>query len=116
MEHIDINFLFYDQDDTERTFSNHQLYEIRHEVSRVMEEAGFGAVMENGPEHFANTWAVPIDDVYLQPENHLFIAFSWRAPLIHGNLTSLVTHGIARLTEFVRENFHIRTLSRLVFA
>ena len=115
MDHIDLNFLFHDHDHPDRVFSNNQLYEIRREVSRMMEEAGFGAQMENGPEKFGNTWAIPIDDTFFLPENHLFIAFTWRAPLAHGDLTTLVREGIPRLTEFVHANFDIRVLSRLIF-
>lgn len=118
MEHIDLNFLFFDRDHPDVPFTNQQLYEIRRELSRTMEEAGFGEQIQNGPDKFSNTWAMPVDDTVFEGENHdnhLFIAFTWRAPLAHGNLTDLINTGIPRLSTFIHDNYHKNVLTRLAF-
>ena len=114
MDHIDLNFMFFDRNNPDRPFSNQQLFEIRREVSRIMENAGFGASLDNGADKFANTWAMPVDDTYFIPENRLFIAFTWRAPLVHGSISHLVTDGIPHLIDFVRANYRKNVLTRLV--
>lgn len=113
MERIDFSLTFFDRENPDRQFSNQMLYDIRKEVARCMETAGFGAVLENGPEKFSNTWAVPTDDFFVLPENHLFISFSWRAPILHGNFASLVMDAIPHLHQFIRDNFHKNLVASL---
>lgn len=103
MRELHVQFIFHGE--RENPMSNDVQYQLRREVSRSLETAGFGASMEIEGHQFENEFAVPVIDLFIDYENELHITFIWLYPLSlgHGDMAELVTNQIPRLMEFVRE-------------
>lgn len=92
---------------------NHVLYEIRKEVSHILELSEFGETFEVDSDKFANVFAIPIIDSYYQLIRELNITYHLPFPLENGNLIMLIDH-IEQLRMRAEEN-NVVLIFRITF-
>lgn len=95
MPQLEINFMFFRVDHS--PLDNDFIFKKRREIAQMFENCGFGEIVENGENKFANTFAIPITDEYFEPENDLYIAYSLVIPCLHGEMQQLLMNGIPEL-------------------
>lgn len=85
------------------------MYDIRREVSRLLQICEFGASMENGNRGFDNQYAVPSIDQYDPQSDELHISYYWAFPLVpgHGDLWRLNSVGVPDLHIYC-ENLNVK--------
>lgn len=102
MSLLKINFTFYKVDHSE--LSNDFIFQKRRAVVEMFKDAGFGDIVENGENKFANEFATPVEDTLYLPENDLFISYAFVFPARHGDISELLTNGIPKLFHNVNSN------------
>ena len=110
-----ISFSFTVSSQFHNNLSNHEIFAIRREIANIMEFSEFGRVTEIDVDKFANVFATPTTDAYFQPENELFVSYSFNFPLEHGNIPVLIMQGFPRLKQIIEEQLNLEVISRVVF-
>lgn len=99
MNELELNFTIFTPNHD--TIDNSIIYEIRKELSRLLHQYGFGSSIELNDDRFMNEYAIPSTDAYFEPENDLFIAFTWLYPLAHGDIRSITEELLPDFTNYV---------------
>ena len=58
MPQLEINFMFFRVDHS--PLDNDFIFKKRREIAQMFENCGFGEIVENGENKFANTFAIPL--------------------------------------------------------
>lgn len=94
------------------SLSDALVYDLRREVSRMFEKAGFGDSIENQQKCFDNPYAVPAIDEFLTNTDELHISYMWLYPLnIPGNLITLQSACVPELHSYAK-NYDIEFIFR----
>lgn len=114
MTEIDVHFVIFYPEHT--PISNHTLYEVRREITTMLRDCGFGEITPSPtePDKFTNTFAIPIEDQYL--DNELSILFSFNMNENMNNNRNLSLERIQDLHNLLREQYHLSiiTVQRLI--
>ena len=102
MSEFFLDFIFYTHDDI--TLRDDLVRTCRNAIADIMEHARFGAKTENDGR-FGNTYAIPIDDIPHPETPHILkISYAFIYPLMHGDLSYLISEGLTELSEVGRRN------------
>lgn len=110
---IEISFIIYEREH-HNLIKNDDLYRIRRGIAYMFENSEFGMTQELGDSHFSNSFIEPTFDEYSNTLDELYLSYSIQLPLTHGNLGSLLLHGIPELHRWMNENFPTLTISSRV--
>lgn len=84
------------------------VYNLRREVSRMLEQSDFGDSIENHDKGFDNSFAVPAIDEFIANRDELRISYMWLFPLTSpGDLWHLQSVSVPELHAFA-ENLNIK--------
>lgn len=104
--------LFYDftvtvyHPDVEIHICNQHVYELKHELCRLLSEYGFGRVIFVGQSKFENEHLSPLIDREPQPFGDVSITFSVNADDVRGDINGFLEAGLYRYASFVTNNYH----------
>ena len=79
---------------------NNQIYVIRREIARSLENSEFGNVVELEDNKFGNTFIIPTNDE--ATEESLELSYTFALPLRHGRLSFFLFQEFPRLKHFIR--------------
>lgn len=112
---VEINFHIYNIN--HRALDNNQQFMIRRQVAQIFENSEFGRCEEIENDKFMNTFAIPIDDNFIEENNELYISYVFPLPLTHGNLGILLIQEIPDLHDWILEHYHdINCVSNIIYS
>ncbi len=80
--------------------TNNTIYTMRHRVVQILEDAGFGEIIEFPGDMFSNVHIAPTRNEYQEEPSVLTIEYQINLPLQHGDLGALI---FDLIPEFQRE-------------
>ena len=92
--------------DVEMPICNQHVYELKHELCRLLSEYGFGRVIFVGQSNFENEHLIPLIDRNPQPFGDISITYSVNADDVHGDITGFLDAGLYRYASLVTNDYH----------
>ena len=102
----DIEFILIFEAPEGQTIDNGLSFRIRHDIAMMMEDAGFGEIIELPLGRFANVFAEPVRDTLDERNQFLHVSYRWHFPLRHGDLGHLVGIGLQKLVNDANTHYN----------
>ena len=104
--------------------NNNVIFDLRRELSHMMERCGFGDVISLEEERFANVEIAPVEDAYYDDTQELVICYRWSAshpgaPHFDQWLVNIAsdTNGVPSLRRYLDNNYpYIDFISKIIWA
>lgn len=113
MSRVELSYTFVKNENLD--FENELLFNLRREIAQLMNNNGFGEIIENGTDKFANVYAEPFMDEYFRQNNELVVVYVFHTPLNNGDLAQLLGNIVDFQNHIHNDYENVHVISQVVF-